>query len=493
MLHFGKIISKPVGKSREWGSEGHRLIRMLRLRSCFNDGGGKRDLHEGGGRESTSSLDLEFTGIEWEEGESRDMCDKMAMDLQPSAPFASSSSFPSPHVMESQQTLEEIQFAYQKLQNMHPEPLSGTIAPPPPSGLASRVSLWNTTTTHNGDVLSARPWSSCGTTTLSGSGYDRPRSVGTYFSPNKIAHRGGTLSTAPNSASHQDGPCLTSLQELLQKTTNAKKAASKPREPNCQAVDPSSGRLLNKLRNLDEILRSLDDSLLCRKFTSLTNKMATPQSEDTQTPSNVANLFDRGQIPTSFAPIVNRTKDLTPTITPTLGIMSQVGSRHATTLERQWAESDANWLGGESVGAIPDPHIFATSLATRVGKQDIPLLLSRYSSAKNSTPSSTHSQEGPIKEVLSRVDFLEQQIAHSMECLRGKLQRRVRFFLFFFFHTCVWICSLYYAIVILCFLIITLFRSITMICGTDSVLRNISLFIHILNVKNGPENIVNPT
>lgn len=388
-------------------------------------------MHEGGGREEgqdSNSLVL-GKGIERKESESRDICDKVAMDLQPSAPFASSSSFPSPHVMESPQTLEEIQFAYQKLQNMHSESLLGT-APPPPSGLASRVSLWNTT--HNGDVPSVRPWSSCGTTTLSGSGYDRPRSVGTYFSPNKIAHRGGTLSTIPNSVSHQDGPCLTSLQELLQKTTNAKKVSSKPRESNCQTVDPSSGRLLNKLRNLDEILRSLDDSLLCRKFTSLTNKMATPQLEDTQTPSNVANLLDRGQFPTSFAPIVDRTKDLTPMVAPKLGTMAQVGSRHATTLERQLAESDANWLGGDSVGAIHDPQFFATHLATKVVKQDIPLLLSRYSSAKNSTPSSTHSQEGPIKEVLSRVDFLEQQIARSMECLRGKLQRRVRFL-----HACV--------------------------------------------------------
>ena len=407
---------------------------MLRLRSCFNDGGGKRDLHEGGGREEgreSNSLVL-GKGIEQKESEPRDICDKeiyVAMDLQPSAPFASSSSFPSPHVTESPQTLEEIQFAYQKLQNMHSESLSGT-APPPPSGIASRVSLWNTT--HNGDVPGVRPWSSCGTMTLSGNGYDRPRSVGTYFSPNKIAHRGGTLSTIPNSASHQDGPCLTSLQELLQKTTNAKKLSSKPREPNCQTVDPSSGRLLNKLRNLDEILRSLDDSLLSRKFTSLTNKMATPQLEDTQTPSNVASLLDRGQFPTSFAHIVDRTKDMAPMIAPKLGTMSQVGSRHATTLERQLAESDANWLGGDSVGAIHDSQFFANPLATRVVKQDIPLLLSRYSSAKNSTPSSTHSQEGPIKEVLSRVDFLEQQIAQSMECLRGKLQRRVQFL-----HTCV--------------------------------------------------------
>ena len=164
----------------------------------------------------------------------------------------------------------------------------------------------------------------------------------------------------------------------------------------------------------------------------MTNKMATPQLEDTQTPSNVANLLDRGQIPTCFAPLVDRTKDLTPMVAPKLGTISQVGSRHATTLERQLAESDANWLGGDSVGAIHDPQFFATHLATKVVKQDIPLLLSRYSSAKNSTPSSTHSQEGPIKEVLSRVDFLEQQIARSMECLRGKLQRRVRFL-----HACV--------------------------------------------------------
>lgn len=421
-----------------WSLSFHSPTRLMpnRLGFCFKYRSSKKSIvcrtqRQGVGNTTGETLPPTTSSVETRNRE--DILSRssgnMRMDLHPTAPFASSSSFPSP-VGESQPPLTEVQFAYYKLQNMsHEQPVLGNS---PPSGGARNSSPHS----HIGDT-GARPWMLSSAASISGSN-DRPRSVGPYFSPNKIAYRGPSAGPSPPVATQRIIPCLATLQELVQKT-GVKNGPSKPRD--CQSVDPSTVRLLNKLKNLDDILRNLDDSLLCKKFTSA-SKMAAPQSEDSQTAS-LAKLLERSSSASQSGPVTERPKSvrmsppdvlrssssphsvamITPGISPNL--MSQVQRQVAGKLDKQWPEMENVWpengSSGGSSGGSHAPQSFATPIMTRA-KEDVPLLLSRYANTKSATTLSSH-QAGLMKEMVSRVDCLERQMAKSIECIRGVKQR----------------------------------------------------------------------
>lgn len=340
-------------------------------------------------------------------------CAKMAnMDIHSNAPFvASSSSIRSTPIMESQPTLEDIQIAYQKLQSLISDPLVKFSIP---KGASTKYSSIYSQASRN---------------TSTSSGYERQRSLGSYLTPNKIAYNGPSSigSITPTLSNPQDGPCLATLQDLIRKMSKEK---TPPIIQECSMIDESTKRLMSKLKNLDEILQNLDNSLLCRKNS---NKLFEPRMGENHSISNLKlsdNFYSTSKhVSANNVRLLSTDGGLafaTPPHSTTtmcnleLNKKPSLDSRGGTNLvvDKSWSESRSS----ESTQVLQS---FATPVTTKE-TQDIPLLLSKFASYENKTSKNLWNDEKAMKEVVQTiVEQVEQQMLRRMRCLQRGPWRRV--------------------------------------------------------------------
>lgn len=337
---------------------------------------------------------------------------KMAnMDIYSNTPFvASSSSIKSTPIVESQPTLEDIQIAYQKLQSLISDPLVKYAIP----------------TRASEKYLKTFPKAS--ENISSSGGFERQRSSGPYFTSNKIAYKGplSTGSNTPTLSNSQDGPYLATLQDLIQKMSIKK---TPPMTQECSLVDESTKRLMNKLKNLDEILQNLDNSLLCRKNST---KLFTPQVNEDHLVSNIKSsnksYSTSNDIFANNVRLLSTDEGLTFATPPcpatpmcNLGLdekpSTNLRERINLNAEKSWSESRSS--------DTQVPQSFATPITKKTTK-DVPLLLSKFASFGYESSETLHNEEKAMKEVVEMIVVqVEQQILQRMRCLRRGPQRRV--------------------------------------------------------------------
>ncbi|XP_024380353.2 uncharacterized protein [Physcomitrium patens] len=350
------------------------------------------------------------------------------MDVHSSAPFASSSSVRSTSISESNPTLEEIQLAYQKLHS-----LTSTSSPRfiPASGAGV---ICSSTYPHSGgSVAGFCPWASC---SISNSGsYDCPHSVpGAYFTPKEIAYR-GPLSTGSNT------PTLSNLTSNL--ACNVKTLQKLVQKSSPSKVDPSTGRLMDKLKNLDEILRNLDESLISRK---ISNKYTTPPPADFKLsdekyatsaeavadpawPKN-GRLFRDDAGLSAFADTSSRSLtspfSSIPNQMPNAATLPPIARTKPVAVSKPEANLgvDPNWP--EKRSSTPTHILQSSSPPVAVRElQDNSLLLSNLESVTTHNPGAACTEDkANMKKLMDHIALFERRISRRIRCLRRGTRRQ---------------------------------------------------------------------
>jgi len=341
-----------------------------------------------------------------------EICAKMAnMDVHSHTPFvASSSSIRSTLIVESHPTLEDIKVAYQKLQSLISNPLV-------------KFAIPNGTSKKHPSTFQQVPEKS-----IIGS-YKHQSSSGPYFTPNKIAYKGpsSTRSNTPTLSNSHDGPCLAALQDLIRKMSIKK---TPPMTQECSIVDESTERLMNKLKNLDEILQNLDNSLLCRNSSP---KLFAPQMEKNHSILSLKSLeksyLASKQANTNDMKLLSIEGELTlatPTHSSTIMSNLELNEKLPMHLRRETnLHVDKSCLESRSSESTQVLQSFATPIITREA-QDVPLLLSKFASFGNATKEKISNEEKAIKDVVEMIAVqVGQQMLQRMQCLRRRPWRRV--------------------------------------------------------------------
>ncbi|KAG0623319.1 hypothetical protein M758_3G165100 [Ceratodon purpureus] len=352
------------------------------------------------------------------------------MDIQSKKSFdASLTSLRSTPIIESHPTFEDIQLAYKKLQALRSE--SSNMNSYTSLGVKGRCS---STVSNNDGIENQHQATPCNN--FIPHEYEHPNSLQKKeISSNKVINYRGPLSTGSNTPTFpnvQNVSTLLSLQEFVKKSNTKKKPhiqkdCSLDVSKECQVDDQSTRRLMNKLKNLDEILQNLDQSLSNKiKTTSL---MA-PLLEDNYLASNLK-LSDR------IYPILKDAHTLEE-VNNNLSILSantrlQSATHHcltnpknnsglaqmtnAQTLSILDSKTSTNlkggsncgvensWTGSESSGATHVPQSFSTPVTNR-SMDDIPLLMSKFANFTNQTPVSSYVEETAIKELVGLIEKL---------------------------------------------------------------------------------------
>ena len=349
------------------------------------------------------------------------------MDIHSNNSFVTSSSSrkSTPNIMDSPPTLEDIQVAYKKLQSLRAESSLMNFCKPPIIGLkhSSNVSK------NKGNQSQMAP----NNTSTSGSNEHPYLEQGRCFTPNKIANYRGPLSTRSNTPTLSNSPDI-SIQEFNKKS-NMKKSLSIQKE--CLIDDQSTERLMNKLRNLDEILQNLDQSLL---RTKISTNLSAPLLEDNLVASNfrLSNKLDStSKVDHEYEETKNYTKilpayaqlafdtnpcSITTKCNSRLSQMSDavtlsiMNSKSPKNLEKKTdLNIDNNWTESGSSEATNVPQSFSTPIANKA-TNDIPLLLSKFACFSNQTPTTFVEENTTIIKEL--VELVEKQLLKRMQFLQ---------------------------------------------------------------------------
>lgn len=375
-------------------------------------------------------------------------CPKMANeDIHSNKSFiASSSSRRSTPSVEEHPTLEDIQAAYKKLQSLRAEsPLMNFYAP---SSIGIQYS--SNEILENERIENQLQVAPCNI--FVSSKHPCSKQNKHFISNNTTNYRGplSTGSTTPTFSNPPEIPSIVSLQEFIKKK-NINKSSTIPKEhakecpkeclKECPIDDLSTGRLMNKLRNLDEILQNLDHSLLYRKFS---NNLIAPLVDDNYLASN-PKLSDRinpilktnapkeikydarvfpshvkSPLDTHPCSITTKSK-LRLSQMPDTTTLSILNSKSPTTFKVD-SDRDIDNSCTES-GSSEATHVcqsFSTPIANKA-TDDIPLLLSNCANFKNQSPVASYIEENAIKEL---VGLVEKHILQRMQYSRGTRQQR---------------------------------------------------------------------
>jgi len=184
---------------------------------------------------------------------------------------------------------------------------------------------------------------------------------------------------------------------------------------------------MNKLKNLDEILQNLDNSLLCRK--NSTNLFA-PQMDTNYSTASENSYSIPKHMPSENVSLLSTDGELTFATPPhshttmcNLGLNEKplIHSRQ----EKNLVVDHSSYSESRSYDNTQIPQSFATPITNREAR-DVPLLLSKFANFGNAIEEKKQNEEKTIKEVVEMVvEQVGQQMLQKMQCLRRQSRQQV--------------------------------------------------------------------